>query len=35
MNNYDEQHIEQNIEEYIDGNDYDSINRLLFIALFL
>jgi hypothetical protein len=34
MNNYDEQHIEQNIEEYIDGNDYDSINRLLFIALF-
>jgi len=44
MNNYDEQHIEQNIEDYIDGNNYDSINydsinydsttRLLFIIMF-
>ena len=35
MNNYDEEHIEQNIEDYINGNNYDSINRLLFIALYL
>jgi len=34
MNNYDEQHIEQNIDHYINGNNYDASTRLLFIALF-
>ena len=34
MNNYDEQHIEQNIDDYINGNNYDNINKLLFIILF-
>lgn len=34
MNNYDEQHIEQNIDEYINGNNYDTTTRLLFIVMF-
>jgi hypothetical protein len=34
MNNYDEQHIEQNIDHYVNGNNYDTTTRLLFIIMF-